>query len=49
MYDDELPHEVWVDTSDFAVGATLVQKPGDEWLPVEYMLHWLSAAELSCQ
>ena len=48
VYDDELKHKVWVDASDYAVGATLVQEvsgsPG-QWLPVEYMLHWLSATE----
>ena len=26
VYDDELKHEVWVDASDYAVGATLVQE-----------------------
>ena len=26
IYDDELKHEVWVDASDYAVGATLVQE-----------------------
>lgn len=38
---------MWVDASDFAVGATLVQPAGegDTWLPVEFMSHRLSAAE----
>ena len=48
VYDDELKHEVWVDNSDYAVGAMLVQEvsgsPG-QWLPVEYISHRLSATE----
>ena len=38
---------MWVDASDYAVGATLVQ-PSDcrkHWLPAEYVLHKLSVAE----
>ena len=48
VYDDELKHEVWVDASDYAVGATLVQEvsgSSGQWLPVEYMSHRLSAAK----
>ena len=47
VFDEEKPHEVWVDASDYAVGATLVQ-PSDDgktWLPVEYLSHRLSLAE----
>ena len=47
VFDEEKPHEVWVDASDYAVGATLVQ-PSDDgktWLPVEYLSHRLSVAE----
>ena len=46
VFDDTKPSELWVDVSQFAVGATLVQ-PGDDgkMLPVEYLLHRLSAAE----
>ena len=47
VFDEEKPHEVWIDTSDYAVGATLVQPSdnGKTWLPVEYLLHRLSVAE----
>ena len=47
VFDEEKPHEVWVDASDYAVGATLVQ-PSDDgktWLPVEYLSHRLSVVE----
>ena len=46
VFDDAKPSELWVDASQFAVGATLVQ-PGDDgkMLPVEYLSHRLSAAE----
>ena len=47
VFDEEKPHEVWVDALDYAVGATLVQ-PSDDgktWLPVEYLSHRLSVAE----
>ena len=47
VFDKKKPHEVWVDASDYAVGATLVQ-PSDNrktWLPVEYQSHRLSVAE----
>ena len=38
---------MWVDASDFAIGATLVQQclESKVWLPVEYLSHWLSEAE----
>ena len=45
IFDELKLQEVWVDASDYAVGATLVQ-PLDcrkHWLPVEYLLHKLSA------
>ena len=48
VYNNELKHEVWVDASDYAVGATLVQEvlgSLGQWLPVEYMSHRLSATE----
>ena len=47
VYDDSLPIAVWVDASDFAIGATLVQQCPESkvWLPVEYLSHWLSEAE----
>lgn len=47
VFDDSKERAVWVDASDFAVGATLVQPAGDGkgWLPVEYLSHRLSAAE----
>ena len=47
VFDEEKPHEVWVDASGYAVGATLVQPSNDgkTWLPVEYLLHRLSVAE----
>ena len=47
VFDEEKPHEVWVDASDYAVGATLVQtsNEGKTWLPVEYLSHRLSVAE----
>ena len=47
VFDKEKPHEVWVDASDYAVGATLVQPSdnGKTWLPVEYLSHRLSVAE----
>ena len=34
VFDEEKPHEVWVDASDYAVGATLVQPSNDRktWL-----------------
>ena len=37
VFDEEKPHEVWVDASDYAVGATLVQLSdhGKTWLLVE--------------
>ena len=47
VFDEEKPHEVWVDATDYAVGATLVQ-PSDDWktwLPVEYLSYRLSIAE----
>ena len=46
VFDEQKPREVWVDASDYAVGAVLVQQ-GDagNWLPVEYLSHRLSAAE----
>ena len=39
VFDKEKPHEVWVDVSDYAVGATLVQPSnnGKTWLPVEHL------------
>ena len=45
VFDNAKPSELWVDASQFAVGATLVQ-PGDDGkiLPVEYLSHRLSAA-----
>ena len=48
VYDDSLPIAVWVDASDFAIGATLVQQCPESkvWLPVEYLSHQLSEAEL---
>ena len=44
---EEKPHEVWVDVSFYAVGATLVQPSNNRktWLPVEYLSHRLSVAE----
>ena len=47
VFDEEKPNEVWVDASDYAVGATLVQPSdnGKTWLPVEYLSHRLSVAE----
>ena len=47
VFNKEKPHEVWVDVSDYAVGATLVQlsNDGKTWLPVEYLSHRLSIAE----
>ena len=38
---------MWVDALDYAVGATLLQPLdcGKHWLPVEYLLHKLSATE----
>ena len=47
VYDDSLPIAVWVDASDFAIGATLVQQYPESkvWLPVEYLSHRLSEAE----
>ena len=47
VYDDSLPIAIWVDTSDFAIGATLVwQFPESKVrLQVQYLLHWLSEAE----
>ena len=47
VFDEEKPHKVWVDASDYGVGATLVQ-PSDDgktWLPVEYLSHRLSVAD----
>ena len=46
VFDNAKPNELWVEASQFAVGATLVQ-PGDDGkiLPVEYLSHRLSAAE----
>ena len=45
VFENAKPSELWVDASQFAGGATLVQ-PGDDGkiLPVEYLSHWLSAA-----
>ena len=57
VYDDSLPIAVWVDASDFAIGATLVQQCPESkvWLPVEYLSHqfgeaesWYSAAKREC-
>ena len=31
VYNDELKHKVWVDASDYAVGATLVQEVSGSW------------------
>ena len=47
VFDEEKPHEVWVNASDYAVGATLVKPSydGKTWLPVEYLWHRLSIAE----
>ena len=47
VFDEEKPHEVWVDASDYAVGATLVQPSdnGKTWLPVEYLSHRLLVVE----
>ena len=47
VFDKDKPHEVWVDASDYAVGATLVQEDDDSkrWLPVEYLSHRLSVVE----
>ena len=47
VFDEEKPHEVWVDASDYTAGATLVQPSNDgkTWLPVEYLSHRLSVAE----
>ena len=41
VFDKDKPHKVWVDASDYAVGATLVQQDNDskQWLPVEYLSH----------
>ena len=47
VFDDDKPHEVWVDALDYAVGTTLVQ-PSDDgktWMPVEYLSHRLLVAE----
>ena len=46
VFDSAKPNELWVDASQFAVVATLVQ-PGDDgkMLPLEYLSHRLSAAE----
>ena len=47
VFNEEKPHEVWVDALDYTVGATLVQPSdnGKTWLPVEYLSHRLSVAE----
>ena len=47
VFNEEKPHEVWVDASDYAVGAALVQSSDDgkTWLPVEYLSHRLLVAE----
>ena len=47
VYDDSLPIAMWVDASDFAIGATSVQQCPESkvWLPVEYLSHWLSEAK----
>ena len=46
VFDEQKPREVWVDASDYAAGAVLVQPgEGGAWLPVEYLSHRLSAAE----
>ena len=47
VFDEEKPHEVWVDASDYAVGTTLVQPSNNRktWLPVKYVSHRLSVAE----
>ena len=47
VFDEEKPHDFWVDALDYAVGTTLVQ-PSDDgktWLPVENLSHRLSVAE----
>ena len=47
VLDKEKPHEVWVNASNYAVDASLVQ-PSDDgktWLLVEYLSHRLSVAE----
>lgn len=46
IFDPECEHEVHVDASDFAVGATLLQRAtSGDLLPVEFFSHRLSAAE----
>ena len=47
VFDKDKPHKVWVDASDYAVGAILVQQDDDtkQWLPVEYLSHRVSVAE----
>ena len=51
VFDEEKPHEVWVDALDYAVGATLVQPSnnGKTWLPVEYLSQAVgSGTKLRC-
>ena len=47
VFDKEKPHRVWVDASDYAIGATLVQPSENRktWLPVEYLSHRLLVAD----
>ena len=41
---------MWVDASDYMMGAMVVQPLdcGKHWLPVEYLLHKISATERNC-
>ena len=47
VFDKDKPHKVWVDASDYAVGAMLVQQDDDSkrWLTVEYLSHQLPMVE----
>ena len=50
VFNEDKPHEVWLDASDYAVGATLVYQDDDskQWLPVEYLSHCLSMSNQNC-
>ena len=46
LFDPDAEHEVYVDASDFAVGAALLQRASTgDLLLVEYFSHYLSVAE----
>ena len=45
FFDPKLPTAVETDASAYGIGAVLLQKLGDQWLPVQFISRTLNSAE----